>query len=100
MINFPVKSTQSGRETQKPNANRYFFLFSSSTELTFRKGLLLADRMFRPSDRFLANCSVSVRFFLGGGDFFNYYRIFPFCEKFGQLNIIELEDAFRRTTSC
>lgn len=69
MINFPVKSTQSGRETQKPNANRYFFLFSSSTELTFRKGLLLADRMFRPSDRFLANCSVRVRFFLGGGLF-------------------------------
>lgn len=70
MINFPVKSTQSGRETQKPNANRYFFLFSSSTELTFRKGLLLADRMFRPSDRFLANCSVRVRFFFWGGGLF------------------------------
>lgn len=99
MINFLVKSTQSGRETQKPNANRYFFLFSSSTELTFRKGLLLADRMFRPSDRFLANCSVRVRFFLGG-DPLNNYRKFPFCEKFGQLNITELEDAFRRKTSC
>ena len=91
MINFPVKSTQSGRETQKPNANRYFFLFSSSTELTFRKGLLLADRMFRPSDRFLANCSVRVRFFFGGGTLWIIIGYFHFAKNSGSWTSLNLK---------